>query len=153
MVFLADRLRKAADAEWRPLVLMGSEIPFPFELSPSGIDVPGIPASADQGLAMMESWGVPSRLASLAGFDGCHQGYVTDLAREWLATLGPQELDDVAVFACGPTPMLAATAALAADFSLAERTSLRISIDNITLIVCLSVGYCFGERYRWALCQ
>ncbi len=137
MVFLADRLRKAADAEWRPLVLMGSEIPFPFELSPSGIDVPGIPASADQGLAMMESWGVPSRLASLAGFDGCHQGYVTDLAREWLATLGPQELDDVAVFACGPTPMLAATAALAADFSLPCQVSLE------EFMAC-AVGGCAG---------
>src|SRR6202011_2057080 len=30
MIFLADRLRLRKDADWKPLVLMGSEIPFPF---------------------------------------------------------------------------------------------------------------------------
>ena len=34
MVFLADRLRREADRGWQPLVLMGSELPFPFELAP-----------------------------------------------------------------------------------------------------------------------
>jgi len=39
MVFLADRLRARTDAAWQPLVLMGSEIPFPFRTRPSKIFV------------------------------------------------------------------------------------------------------------------
>ena len=41
MVFLAERLRERTDAQWKPLVLMGSEIPFPFRARPSQILVPG----------------------------------------------------------------------------------------------------------------
>ena len=33
MVFLADHLRR--DTHWKPLVLMGSEVPFPFAARPS----------------------------------------------------------------------------------------------------------------------
>jgi len=43
MVFLAESLKARTDADWRPLVLMGSEIPFPFQARPSTIIVPGIP--------------------------------------------------------------------------------------------------------------
>ena len=39
-----------------------------------------------------EEWGVPSRLATLAGFPGCHPGYVTDLATAWLAALDATQL-------------------------------------------------------------
>ena len=39
MIFLAERLRSLREAEhapdWKPLVLMGSEIPFPFRTRPS----------------------------------------------------------------------------------------------------------------------
>ena len=37
MVFLAERLPRAADGAWKPLVLMGSELPFPFRVRPSTI--------------------------------------------------------------------------------------------------------------------
>ncbi|HJX19499.1 MAG TPA: hypothetical protein VJ454_00810, partial [Steroidobacteraceae bacterium] len=46
MVFLAERLREAGGAAWKPLVLMGSEVPFPFRTRPSRLIVPGIPAGA-----------------------------------------------------------------------------------------------------------
>lgn len=125
MVFLADRLRSEAEAGWRPLVLMGSEIPFPFELTPgAAAGAGGLPADATHGLALLEGWGVPSRLASLQGYDGCHRGYVTDLARSWLDSLGPDARDEVTMFACGPTPMLEAAAALAAEFGLPCQVSL-----------------------------
>ena len=39
MIFLADQVR--ADGALRPLVLMGSEVPFPFELVESRLDVAG----------------------------------------------------------------------------------------------------------------
>ncbi len=46
MVFLADALRRRTDARWQPLVLMGSEIPFPFRARPSTILIPGMPAGS-----------------------------------------------------------------------------------------------------------
>jgi dihydroorotate dehydrogenase electron transfer subunit len=61
---------------------------------------------------------VPSRLASNAGLPGCHRGYITDLARASLATLGPQARAETQLFACGPTPMLAAVAKLARELDL-----------------------------------
>jgi dihydroorotate dehydrogenase electron transfer subunit len=39
MIFLAETL-KNSDTAWQPLVLMGSEIPFPFELARSKIATP-----------------------------------------------------------------------------------------------------------------
>jgi dihydroorotate dehydrogenase electron transfer subunit len=124
MVFLADALRRETAAGWQPLVLMGSELPFPFELAPSKLGDDRLPSSATHGLALLEDWGVPSRLASLGGFEGCYSGYVTDLARGWLDALSEDERGEVAVFACGPTPMLAATASLAAEFDLPCEVSL-----------------------------
>ena len=116
MVFLADRLRTAPGQ--RPLVIMGSEVPFPFTARPSEILVPGVPEGVIACMPLMEDWGIPSRLASLQGYPGCHDGYVTDLARAWLAALAPQARAEVTLYTCGPTPMLRAAAALAAEFEL-----------------------------------
>lgn len=124
MVFLAERLRTDSRADWKPLVLMGSEIPFPFRARPSRMLVPAAPAAAIACMPLLDEWGVPSRLASGAGFAGCFNGYVTDLAAHWLAALSDAERAEVEVFACGPTPMLAATAALARRFSLPCQVSL-----------------------------
>ena len=66
----------------------------------------------------LEQIGVASRLASLQDFSGCHQGYVTDLAMEWLKSLAPDELAKVEIFACGPEPMLEAAAKVAKHFDL-----------------------------------
>jgi len=137
MVFLADFLRKDKNTDWAPLVLMGSELPFPFEVSPSTLDAGSIPASTDHGLTFLEAWGVPSRLASLAGLKGCYEGYVTELARNWLQSLSGPDRDETAIFACGPTPMLAATAELAAEFSLPCQVSLE------EFMAC-AVGGCAG---------
>ena len=116
MVFLAERLRR--DGGYRPFVIMGSEIPFPFPTRPSEILVPGMPEGVIACMPLMEDWGIASRLASLAGFPGCHEGYVTDLARVWLEALPEEARGEVCLYACGPTPMLRAAAALAADLAL-----------------------------------
>jgi dihydroorotate dehydrogenase electron transfer subunit len=116
MIFLAERVR--GDARYRPLVLMGSEVPFPFELAESRLPVPGIAAPATHAVALLEEWGVPSRLASNAGLPGAHRGFVTELARTALAALTDAERAEVQVFACGPTPMLEATAKLARELDL-----------------------------------
>ncbi len=137
MVFLADRLRARTDAAWKPLVLMGSEIPFPFRTRPSSILVAGIPAGSIACMPLLEEWGIASRLATKAGFAGCYDGYVPSLADEWLATLGPEELQQAEIFACGPTPMLRAAAAVARRYGVPCQVSLE------EFMAC-AVGGCAG---------
>jgi dihydroorotate dehydrogenase electron transfer subunit len=116
MIFLADQFR--ARPEFKTLVLMGSEVPFPFELVASRLEVAGGSADATHAVALLERWGVPSRLASNAGLPGCHRGYVTDLARAWLQSLSAKARAGVQVLACGPTPMLEAVAKLTRELDL-----------------------------------
>jgi dihydroorotate dehydrogenase electron transfer subunit len=117
MVFLADQLR-SRDGTFQPFVIMGSEVPFPFVTRPSQTLVAGMPPGVIACMPLMEDWGIASRLASLQGYPGCYDGYVTDLARAWLDGLDEQRLRQVIIYACGPTPMLSATAALAKEYSL-----------------------------------
>jgi len=118
MVFLAEQLgRDGADLR-ESLVLMGSEVPFPFTTVNSAITVPGLPESISAAMPDLESIGIASRLASLQGYPGCHDGYVTDLAKLWLQSKSVSGLAKVEIFACGPEPMLKAAAKVAALFSL-----------------------------------
>jgi len=137
MVFLAESLKTRRDARWSPLVLMGSEIPFPFQARPSTIIVPGLPADVIGCMPLLEDWGVPSRLATLAGFPGCYDGYVTDLAAEWLGSLDSAARAEVEMFACGPTPMLQAVAKVARRFGVPCQVSLE------EFMAC-AVGGCAG---------
>jgi dihydroorotate dehydrogenase electron transfer subunit len=148
MVFLAEALAMQASpadpdsgndvgTAWRPLVLMGSEIPFPFEARPSTILVPGMPDGVIAAMPLLEQLGVPSRLASRSGFPGCFDGFVTELGEAWLGTLERGALEQIEIFACGPTPMLAATARLAARFGLPCQVSLE------EFMAC-AVGGCAG---------
>jgi dihydroorotate dehydrogenase electron transfer subunit len=140
MVFLADRLR-VQDAERDPLVIVGSEVPFPFRPRPSQILVPGIPEGAIACMPLMEDWGIASRLASLAGFAGCFEGYVTELARSWIEALSAETRAQVEIFACGPTPMLKATQALAKAYDLPSQLCLE------EYMAC-AVGGCAGCTVR-----
>jgi dihydroorotate dehydrogenase electron transfer subunit len=118
MVFLAEQLHQAGDYLDDSLVLMGSEVPFPFEQVNSSIAADGLAATATDGMPELEAIGVASRLASLQNYSGCFQGYVTDLAAEWLRLLPADALNEVEIFACGPEPMLEAAAKVAAEFSV-----------------------------------
>jgi len=135
MVFLADRLR--ARSEFQPLVLMGSEIPFPFRTRPSRIVVAGIPDGSIACMPLLDEWGVASRLASRSDFAGCFDGFVTQLADKWLEALNADGLAEVEVFACGPTPMLEATAKLARRYGVPCQVSLE------EFMAC-AVGGCAG---------
>jgi dihydroorotate dehydrogenase electron transfer subunit len=141
MVFLAETLRESTAANWQPLVLMGSEIPFPFRAKPSTILVPGMPDGAIACMPMLDEWGVPSRLASLQDYPGCYHGYVTDLATAWLASLDRDALNQVEIFSCGPTPMLKAAAAVARKFDVPCQVSLE------EFMAC-AVGGCAGCAVR-----
>jgi dihydroorotate dehydrogenase electron transfer subunit len=135
MIFLADAMRH--DSELRPMVILGSEVPFPFNPTPSGILVPGMPDGVIAGMPLLDDWGIPSRLASLQDFAGCHSGYVTDLARIWLDSLDRARRKQVEIFSCGPHPMLEAVAALATDYDL----PCQISLEEF---MACGVGGCAG---------
>ncbi len=122
MVFLAEALKD--NPAFAPFAILGSEVPFPFAKHNSNITVPGIAVETHATMPLLEEWGVPARLCSLQGYAGCHQGYVTDLARHWLEALSEQERQQVEIFSCGPHPMLAAVAALAQEFGLPCQVSL-----------------------------
>jgi len=140
MVFLAEHLKRTK-AKVSPLVIMGSEVPFPFQSRPSQILVPGLPDGVIATMPLLEDWGVPCRLASLQGYAGCFEGYVTELARHWLKQMPAEERNSVEVFSCGPTPMLKAVAALAREFDLPCQVSLE------EYMAC-AVGGCAGCAVR-----
>ena len=134
MIFVADALR---GTDVKPFVILGSEVPFPFDPRPSQFVVPGLPDGVIAAMPLLEDWGVPSRLASLQGFAGCHQGYVTDLARHWLDGLDDGERAEVTLYACGPHPMLEAVVRLAREYALPVQVSLE------EFMAC-AVGGCAG---------
>ena len=136
LVFVADYLRQQG-GDWAPLAILGSELPFPFELQRSSIDSPWLDGEIAATMPLMEDWGIPCRLATLAGFDGCYDGYVTDLADRWLSTLSSDELAEVEIFSCGPTPMLKAVASLAETYGVPCQVSLE------EFMAC-AVGGCAG---------
>jgi dihydroorotate dehydrogenase electron transfer subunit len=140
MVFIADWIRQQ-QADWRPFAILGSEIPFPFELQRSAIAVPGLPDEVSSTMPLLEEWRIPTRLTSLQGYEGCFDGYVTVLADAWLDALPLKELAKVEIFACGPTPMLRAVADLAARHDLPCQVSLE------EFMAC-AVGGCAGCAVR-----
>lgn len=137
MIFLANHLRRHGV---HPLVLMGSEVPFPFAARPSRLLVPGMPPEVIAGMPLLEDWGVASRLASLQGYAGCHEGYVTDLAARWIEASGVPR-NELEIFACGPTPMLKSVQQLAAGFGVPAQISLE------EYMAC-AVGGCAGCAVR-----
>ncbi len=134
IVFLAETLR---DDQWHPFAILGSEIPFPFEMQQSAIATPWLDDTVTSTMPLLESWGVAARLTSMSDFAGCYRGYVTDLAGCWLQSLDDATRSKVQVFACGPTPMLKAVAALAAKYNLPCQVSLE------EFMAC-AVGGCAG---------
>ena len=139
MIFLADVLRR--EHHWKPFIIMGSEVPFPFNIEPSKIMLSGIPQDVVASMSMMENWGIPSRLTSLQGFSGCFNGQITDLVKYWLDRQSPQSLATVQVLACGPEPMLRAAARTAHEYGLPCQVSLE------EFMAC-AVGGCAGCAIR-----
>lgn len=134
MVFLGETLRAE---QWNPLAILGSELPFPFSLEKSRIELPWLEGEVSSTMPILESWGIPARLTSLSDFEGCYRGYVTDLAELWLQKLDDAERARVEIFSCGPTPMLKAVAALAAKYAV----SCQVSLEEF---MACAVGGCAG---------
>jgi dihydroorotate dehydrogenase electron transfer subunit len=99
-----------------------------------------MPASASAAITLLQEW-APSRLASGVEQRNCYRGFVTDLARTWLATLDERSRAEVAIYACGPMAMLAATARLAREFDIPCQVALE------ELMAC-ATGGCAGCAVR-----
>jgi dihydroorotate dehydrogenase electron transfer subunit len=136
MVFVADLIRQQ-HTNFSPFMILGSEVPFPFNTQPSEFMIPGMPEGVVASMPLMEDWKIPCRLASTQGYVGCFEGYVTDLARLWLDALSLKQHQEVEVFACGPHPMLEAVAQLASEYNLPCQVSLE------EFMAC-AVGGCAG---------
>jgi len=109
---LAEHLR-VGKAVWKPLVLMESESPFPFNTRPSTFIVSGMPPGTIACMPLLEAWGVPSRLATKSDSPGCFDGTVIELADSWLKSLGLREIAEVEIFCFGPTALVEASEQLA----------------------------------------
>ena len=124
LIFLAEFIHAGDWNDARAVAFFGSELPFPFDLVDSTIALPGAPVEASQALTLLDKKSIPSRLATTAGFAGCYNGFVTELARQWLETLPDDQLEQIMFYACGPEPMLAAVARLARAFDLPSQLCL-----------------------------
>ena len=120
MIAIAQKIKD--NAYYNPYVILGSEVPFPFEASQSSLR--GFNSSKFYTMPLLEEWRVPCGLASLQDYEGVYKGYVTDLAREYLDSLSSSDLKEVEVFTCGPNPMLEAVSKLSNEYNLPCQASL-----------------------------
>ena len=120
MIAIAQKIKD--NAYYNPYVILGSEVPFPFEASQSSLN--GFNSSKFYTMPLLEEWRVPCGLASLQDYEGVYKGYVTDLAREYLDSLSSNNLKEVEIFTCGPNPMLEAVSKLANEYNLPCQASL-----------------------------
>ncbi|MBF0154145.1 MAG: dihydroorotate dehydrogenase electron transfer subunit [Magnetococcales bacterium] len=116
--------RRAQAAGVRVVLLLGTESTPPFATTQANVFMPGIADVTLLALTHLERLGIVNRLAALHGAPGFFRGYVTDLAREFLASMDPAMRADWRLFACGPPAMLAATARLIDHFGLAGEVSM-----------------------------
>ena len=136
MIFLAEHIKNTTK-NLNPLVLMGSEIPFPFKNQPSKIIINEIPSDVTASMTLLEDWKIASRLTSLKDYAGCFGGHVTELADIWLEKLDPDQRKEVEIFSCGPTLMLEAISKLAKKYNL----SCQVSLEEY---MACAVGGCAG---------
>ena len=136
VLFLAEYL-KENNPEMTPYAFFGSEIPFPFETTESEINIEGLEKSNFATIKDMEEKQIPCRLASLANFKGCYNGYVTELVDTWLSQLNPSEKEKIILYACGPEVMLEAAAKLARNHKL----DCQLSLEEF---MACAIGGCAG---------
>lgn len=126
LMFLAEILIHSPGVRWEPRAFFGSELPFPFEINiGSGT------------LTQLDAWGIPSHLASNARLAGCQPGFVTDLARDWIAGQPLAARARMTIYSCGPTPMLKAVQKVADEFAIPSQLCLE------EFMAC-AVGGCAG---------
>ena len=133
IVAMAQELK--GDTYFSPYVIIGSEVPFPFDISKSTLN--GYHSSKLHTMPLLEEWGIPCGLASLQNYEGVYQGYVTDLAKDFLESLSSDKLSNVEIYTCGPHPMLEAVS------KLAKKNNIPCQVSLEEFMAC-AVGGCAG---------
>ena len=133
IIAMAQELK--GNSFFKPYVILGSEVPFPFDASESKLN--GYHSSKFHTMPLLEEWGIPCGLASLQKYEGVYQGYVTGLAKDFLDSLSSDDLSSVEIYTCGPHPMLEAVSKLANEYSIPCQVSLE------EFMAC-AVGGCAG---------
>ena len=123
MVAIAQNI--ANNSDYDAFAVLASEVEFPFEVATSVLKTA---CKVNATYALMEGWGVATRLAStdktVLKNNGIFDGYATDLARKYLQSLSVDELKQVEIYSCGPELMLEAVKNLATEFNLSAQLSL-----------------------------
>lgn len=122
ILFFAEQLKKIHGIS--PVVLMGSEIPFPFKVQPSTKLIQGIPADVIAAMTLLEDLSIPSRLSSKQNYAGCFNGFIHELADYWIKNLDQTARAQVEIFACGPGAMLAAVSRVSQSYDIQCQLSL-----------------------------
>ena len=122
IIFLAETLK--GKEKWSPFVIMGSEIPFPFEITKRKKKVSWLEKEINGTMPLLEEWKIPGILCSLNNINGSYRGYVTDAADQYLDSISQNQLNRIEIFSCGPTKMLEAVALLARKYKLPCQVSL-----------------------------
>ena len=133
IIAMAQELK--GNSLYKPYVILGSEVPFPFDASESKLN--GYQSSKFHTMPLLEEWEIPCGLASLQNYDGVYQGYVTGLAKDFLDSLSSDDISNVEIYTCGPHPMLEAVSKLASEYSIPCQASLE------EFMAC-AVGGCAG---------
>ena len=136
VLFLGEELKKTNE-DINLVAFFGSEIPFPFQTTASELIMPGIDDSINTTLDDMESLGIACRLSSQAGYKGCHSGFVTELAINFIETLSDEEKNQTVIYACGPESMLKAVALLAKE----KQMDCELSVEEH---MACAIGGCAG---------
>jgi len=135
IIFLAETLK--GKEEWNPLVIMGSEVPFPFDITKRRKKISWLEQEINGTMPLLEEWKIPGILCSLNNISGSYRGNVTGAADKYLHSISQSQLDRIEIFSCGPTKMLEAVALLAKKYQLPCQVSLE------EFMAC-AVGGCAG---------
>ena len=122
IVFFAETLKQQTNLS--PLVIMGSEIPFPFATEKSTHTITGLSEETNAVMSELQAQSIDSRLCSKQGYSGFYNGYIHELAECWVKQLTHEQLAQIEVFACGPEPMLKAVAKFSQQYDLSCQLSL-----------------------------
>ena len=140
VLFMGEEIKKISHGI-DLVAFFGSEIPFPFETCDSDLVMPGLDFSVNKTIDDMEKLGIPCRLSSQAGYEGCHLGYVTELAKSFIETISDGEKTETIIYACGPESMLKAVAKLAKD----DQLDCVLSLEEY---MACAIGGCAGCTVR-----
>lgn len=98
------------DNNYQPIAILGSEIPMPFATKAINDNY--------HTLKLLDNWNIKCKLTSMQNYEGFYKGYVTDVARNYLASLDDEGLQKLAIYSCGPEAMLEAVSKLSFEFDL-----------------------------------